>query len=71
LEGLLKTMHKGTKHVGKVPATMRQSRDLNDKLKTLQKKLSKAIEQEDFEAAALLRDEIKQTSTRLTKTPAN
>ena len=66
LEGLLKTMHKGTRHVGKVPESLRQSRDLSDRLKLLQKKLSKAIEAEDFEQAAILRDEIKQATARAT-----
>ena len=64
LEGLLKTMHKGTRHVGKVPESLRQSRDLSDRLQQLQKRLAKAIEQEDFEEAAVLRDEIKQTAAR-------
>jgi protein arginine kinase activator len=45
-----------------VPEAFRQNRDLSDKLKALQKRLSKAIESEDFEEAAILRDEIKQTS---------
>jgi len=62
LQGLLKTMHKGTRHVGKVPESLRQSRDLSDRLKQLQKKLASAIENEDFEQAAVLRDEIKQTT---------
>lgn len=65
LEGLLKSMHKGTRHVGKAPESFRQSRDISDRLKLLQKRLAKAIEQEDFEQAAVLRDEIKQTSARL------
>ena len=65
LEGLLKTMHKGTTHVGKVPEAMRQSRGLSDRLNTLQKRLAKAIEEEDFERAALLRDEIKQATAQL------
>ena len=65
LEGLLKTMHKGTRHVGKVPESLRHNRDLSDRLKQLQKRLTKAIEAEDFEQAAVLRDEIKQTSARL------
>jgi protein arginine kinase activator len=59
LESLLKTMHKGTRHVGKVPQAFRQSQDLQDKLKSLQKKLEKAISNEDFETAANLRDELK------------
>jgi len=65
LEGLLKSMHKGTRHAGKVPESLRQTRDLSDRLKNLQKKLAKAIEDENFEQAALLRDEIKQMSAKL------
>jgi len=66
LGGLLKTMHKGTRHVGKVPESLRENRDLSDQLKQLQKKLAQAIQQEDFEEAAILRDEIKQTTARAT-----
>jgi protein arginine kinase activator len=65
LEGLLKSMHKGVKHIGKVPAALRQSRDLNDRLKHLQKKLDKAVTSEDFEQAASLRDEIKTTKDQI------
>lgn len=65
LEGLLKSMHKGTKHVGKVPQALRQNRDLNDRLKHLQKKLDKAVTAEDFELAASLRDEIKNTKEQI------
>ena len=65
LEGLLKTMHKGTKHVGKVPQAFQQSRDLGEKLKALQKKLDKAVSDEDFEQAAVMRDEIKTTKEKL------
>jgi protein-arginine kinase activator protein McsA len=39
-------------------------------MKSLEKKLKKAIESEDFEAAAALRDEIKQASTRTTNPAA-
>jgi len=70
LGGLLKTMHKGPRHVGKAPESFRQSRDLSDRLKQLEKRLSTAIESEDFEEAAILRDEIKQAKARLPKTPA-
>ena len=67
LEGLLKSMHKGTRHTGKVPESLRQTRDLSVRLKTLQQKLAKAIEEENFEQAASLRDEIKQTANRLAR----
>jgi protein arginine kinase activator len=71
LEGLLKTMHKGTRHVGKVPELLRQSRDLSDRLRSLQKKLTKAIETEDFEQAAVLRDEIKQITAQTANATAS
>ena len=70
LEGLLRTMHKGIRHVGKVPEALRQSRDTSDRLKQLQKQLAKAIEEENFEQAALLRDEIKRTTARAINKPA-
>jgi protein-arginine kinase activator protein McsA len=44
---------------------LQQSRDLSDRLKTLEKKLLRAVEDENFEQAALLRDEIKQTTSKL------
>ncbi len=65
LEGLLKSMHKGTRHVGKVPRLMRETRDFSEKLKGLQKRLEKAIREEDFEQAASVRDEIKQMREKL------
>jgi protein arginine kinase activator len=60
-------MHKGTKHTGKVPHNLQQSRDLNEKLKNLQKKLEKAVAEEDFEQAAQMRDEIKVMRDKLTE----
>lgn len=64
LGSLLKTMHKGTRHVGKAPESSRENRDTADKVKALQKKLAKAIEAEDFEQAAQLRDEINRLTPR-------
>ena len=65
LDSLLKTMHKGTKHTGKVPQSLQQSRELADKIKSLEKKLAKAVAEEDFEQAATMRDEIKTTRDKL------
>jgi protein arginine kinase activator len=70
LGGLLKTMHKGTRHTGKSPEALRVSRENSDRLKTLQKKLNKAIESENFEEAAQLRDELKKINER-PATPTN
>jgi protein arginine kinase activator len=66
LDSLLKTMHKGTKHTGKVPQSLQQSRELADKIKSLEKKLAKAVAEENFEQAATMRDEIKTTRDKLT-----
>jgi protein arginine kinase activator len=59
LASLLKTMHKGTRHIGKAPEALRATRETSDRLKQLQKRLSKAIDEENYETAASLRDEIK------------
>lgn len=64
LGNLLKTMHKGTRHTGKAPEALRASTDNSNRLKALQKKLEKAVESENFEEAAQLRDEIKQITER-------
>ena len=69
LEGLLKTMHKGVRHVGKVPQFLQQTRDIADRLKVLRKKLEKAVDDENFEQAAMLRDEIKQMSSKMGNVP--
>ena len=71
LEGLLRTMHKGTKHVGKVPQSLKQSQDLSDKLKGLQKRLEKAIAEEDFETAVHLRDEINEIKSKIKELTAS
>jgi protein arginine kinase activator len=64
LRGLLKTMHKGTRHTGKAPEALRATRENADKLKTLQTKLARAIKDENYEQAAQVRDEIKQLTGR-------
>ena len=65
LDGLLKSMHKGTRHAGKVPLALRDGREQSEKMKTLQKRLDQAIATEDFELAANLRDELKQLKGRV------
>lgn len=70
LESLLKTMHKGTRHVGKVPQAFKQSQDLADKLKSLQSTLDKSVGAEDFETAARIRDEINQIKSKISELAA-
>jgi protein arginine kinase activator len=68
LRGLLKTMHKGTRHTGKAPEALRATRENAGLLKTLQGRLAKAIKDENYEQAAQVRDEIKQLHGRSTPT---
>jgi protein arginine kinase activator len=55
LEALLKSMHKG----------LRRTQDLEKRLNQLQADLDKAVEAENFERAAVLRDDIKKTRSDL------
>lgn len=59
LQELVKTMHRGVKHQGKVPKNFAHFQGLADKMSELQEKLDDAISREAFEEAASLRDEIK------------
>ena len=60
LSGLLKQMHKGTEHVGKVPQRLLKSLERENHMKELQRTLRKAVANEDYESAARIRDEIRQ-----------
>lgn len=71
LQGLLKSMHKGLKHVGKVPKSMRASQDVSAKIQSLEKQLKAAIAAENFESAAVIRDQIKQTRKELNQIQAD
>lgn len=60
LERLLRRVHGGTQHVGKIylPPDPSDS-DVHRRLDALKRKLNRAVESEDFERAAELRDEIR------------
>ncbi|MDQ3198063.1 MAG: UvrB/UvrC motif-containing protein [Verrucomicrobiota bacterium] len=57
---LLKAMHKGTEHVGKLPERAARQVKLTDKMRALANHLEKAVAEENYETAATLRDQIKQ-----------
>lgn len=59
LGSLLKNMHKGTKHRGKTPGGSRTQTVTEDRVGALQHELVLAIQAENYEQAARLRDEIK------------
>jgi len=67
LASLLKAMHKGDHHVGKVPANAMHTLALNGKIQELTERLDKAVAEEKYEDAAQLRDEIREMETKLKK----
>src|SRR5450432_61046 len=56
LGALLKAMHKGTEHVGKLPERAARRGKLSDKMRALSSNLEKAVAEENYETAATLRD---------------
>ncbi|MCW1915905.1 UvrB/UvrC motif-containing protein [Luteolibacter sp. GHJ8] len=70
---MLRGMHKGSKHCGKVPAGLMELHERTQRLEELRGRLDQAITSENYEEAAGLRDEIRQieikTSTRSTERP--
>lgn len=69
LPAMLKTMHRGLRHCGKVPASFRPKREPTDQIKQLSRRLEKAIEAENFEEAAQLRDQIRALKQQAVPSP--
>ena len=65
LGSLLKAMHKGTEHVGKLPERAQRSIALSHRMRALAENLQKAVKDENYETAASLRDQIKQLESEL------
>lgn len=63
LASLLKAMHKGVAHVGKIPARLIKSMRLDAEMKQLHQNLESAVAEENYESAAEIRDQIKQLET--------
>ncbi len=59
LPSILKRMHRGSLHVGKVPRDSSKEEVLKNRLQYLEKELQDAIRNERFEDAAELRDQIR------------
>jgi protein arginine kinase activator len=60
VEPMLENMHKGVKHVGKVPRKAIDRKSLYDRLTQLEVHLDEAVKSERYEDAARYRDEIHQ-----------
>jgi protein arginine kinase activator len=59
LKDLLRRIHGSTEHMGKVPRSSREKFIARRELNKLHQQMKKAIEKEDFEKAAGLRDQIR------------
>ena len=69
LNSLLKAMHKGTEHVGKLPERAQRAVALSHRMRALNENLQKAVADENYETAASLRDQIKQLESELSNSP--
>ena len=67
LGGLVKAMHRGTHHIGKVPTRYRVTKQFTDRITELKHRLKIAITDENFEEAAKLRDDIKVAEDELAR----
>lgn len=65
LKSLLKAMHKGERHVGKVPGKAAAARDWAEQIKALEQDLQRAIADERYEHAALIRDKIRAVEAKM------
>lgn len=63
--GPLRSNHKGSEHVGKLPARQFRRVEAQRRMGTLQSDLAKAVKQEDYEGAAQIRDAIRQLESQL------
>jgi protein arginine kinase activator len=60
MDQLLKAMHKGVRHTGRVPAWAKVVGRDNDRVEDLRVRLEEAVAAERYEEAGRLRDEIRQ-----------
>lgn len=64
LRGLLRRLHGATKHVGKIVLPQDASRDaVAARINSLRRSLVRAVEAEDFEFAASIRDQLRELET--------
>ena len=64
LNEVLKSIHANTEHTGKISKNANEKIKLRRELESLKKELADAIEKQDFENAATIRDKIKALEKR-------
>ena len=68
LHPLLKAMHRGERHIGKIPEKEGLRVRVSAELARLRKDLDEAVNEENFEEAARLRDKIRECERKVEKT---
>lgn len=68
LQTLLKAMHKGTRHVGKVPQRVAAQSQMIDTLSGLREELAAAVRDERYEDAARLKTELEKALRKAART---
>jgi len=71
LRGVLRHVHGSTKHVGRSPRRAGGTMRLERQVANLRAQLGKAVEAEDFERAAEIRDQLRQLESDLRAMPAS
>ena len=59
LSGTIERIHGASAHVGKIPSTSRTAVQLEGRISELKTRLAKAVADQNFEQAAVLRDQIR------------
>jgi protein arginine kinase activator len=65
LGAILKDMHKGIQHKGKIPSRAARAQEYQNRLKALHANLQAAVQSENYEQAASLRDQISHLEVQL------
>jgi len=69
LLSLVRQMHKGDRHVGKVPTKAAHTLVLSQKIKEMMEELENAVRAEQYEDAAALRDQIRSLELKMKAHP--
>lgn len=67
---LIKKMHRGTHHTGKVPVRALARKTLLEKIQMVEAKLKDAVTKEEYEKAAKFRDQIKELQNEFSTVPS-
>lgn len=67
LSRMIRSVHGTTSHTGSVPARHRAKQARAEELKRLKRELQEAVQQENYEKAATLRDEVRQLQNETEK----